>query len=460
MRLIGLAAFAAMVLFAAPAMAAAPAFDPEAATRAWLDTMGPEATARSNRYFEGGYIIAFVGPILSIAISMVMMMLGWAKSVRSGLEKTVKLYFLVALGMALFYQFVSTVLTFPFSYYVGFVREHEFGLSTQDFAHWFTEYLQASAIGLAIGAIAIALLYLIIRATKRTWWIWGTIFAGAFAAVAVMLAPVYIAPIFNEYQPMREGALKVSILQMAQANGVPVNDVLEFDISRQTNRVTANVSGFLDTTRVSLSDTLIERASPGAVRSVMGHEIGHYVLRHVMSILLMLLVLIAITFALANLIFERVSKGERWGVRGVADPAGMPLLFAIISFLGIISMPINNNIVRFHESQADIFGLNASREPDGFAEAALLLSEYRKMEPSALEEWFFYDHPSGYARVRMAMQWKAHEMAAGRYPAGPGGPPAGWRPDFVVMSARPENAPSATVAPAEPAPPASSPAAP
>jgi STE24 endopeptidase len=174
----------------------------------------------------------------------------------------------------------------------------------------------------------------------------------------------------------------------------------------------------------------------------------------------MLLVLIAITFALANVIFSRVSKGERWGVRDVADPAGMPLLFAIISFLGVISMPINNNIVRFHESQADIFGLNASREPDGFAEAALLLSEYRKMEPSALEEWFFYDHPSGYARVRMAMQWKAHEMAAGRYPAGPGGPPAGWRPDFVVMSARPENAPRATVAPADPAPPASSPAAP
>jgi STE24 endopeptidase len=453
MRLIGLAALAATVLFAAPALAAAPAFDPEAATRAWLDTMGPEATARSNRYFEGGYVIDFAGPILSIVISLALMMLGWAKGVRSWLEKTVKFYVLVVLGMALFYQFVSTVLAFPFSYYVDFVREHEFGLSTQDFAQWFTEYLQASAIGLVIGAIAIALLYLIIRATKRTWWIWGTVFAGVFAAIAVMLAPVYIAPIFNTYTPMEQGPLKESILQIAQANGVPADDVMVFDVSRQTNRVTANVSGLFETTRVSLSDTLIQRTSPGAVRAVMGHEIGHYSLHHIMSNLLMLLVVIAITFALANLIFNRMSKGERWGVRDVADPAGMPLLFAIISFLGIVFMPINNNIVRFHENQADIFGLNASREPDGFAEAALLLSEYRKMEPSALEEWFFYDHPSGYARVRMAMQWKAHEMAAGRYPAGPGGPPEGWRPFFVVMSARPENAPRATPPPApEPSP--------
>jgi STE24 endopeptidase len=135
------------------------------------------------------------------------------------------------------------------------------------------------------------------------------------------------------------------------------------------------------------------------------------------------------------------------------------LLFAIITFLGLISMPINNNITRFHENQADIFGLNAAREPDGFAEAAILLSEYRKMEPTPFEEWFFYDHPSGYARVHMAMQWKAHEMAAGRYPAGRGGPPEGWRPDFVVVSERPENAPAAAnPAPAQPEAP--SPAAP
>jgi STE24 endopeptidase len=117
-------------------------------------------------------------------------------------------------------------------------------------------------------------------------------------------------------------------------------------------------------------------------------------------------------------------------------------------------MPINNNITRFHEAQADLFGLNAAREPDGFAEASILLSEYRKMEPSAFEEWFFYDHPSGHARVHMAMQWKAHEMAAGRYPAGPGGPPQGWRPDFVVV----EGAAPTTAAPAPAAaPPAAEP---
>ena len=436
MRLIGLAAFAAALAFAGPALAAALPFDPDEATRQWLATMGPEATERSNRYFEGGYIIQFVGPLITIAISMALMMLGVAKGVRAWLERTVKFYFLVALGMGLFYTLVSTALSFPFTYYVGFVREHEFGLATQTFSEWFVEYLQASAIGLVIGAIAIALLYLIIRATKRTWWLWGTVAAMAFGAVIQIAYPVYFAPIFNSFTPMEDGPLKTDILHMAQASGVPANDVMVFDVSRQSNRVTANVSGFLETTRISLSDTLIDRASPGGVREVMGHEIGHYVLNHTVSILVMAAVLYAIVFALANLLFNRLAKGERWGVRDVADPAGMPLLFAVITFLFTLATPVQNNMIRYHEHQADIFGLNASREPDGFAETALLLSEYRKMEPAPFELWFFYDHPSGYQRIHMAMQWKAHEMAAGRYPMGPGGPPPGWRPDFVVMRDR------------------------
>ncbi|MGD9982421.1 MAG: M48 family metallopeptidase [Hyphomonadaceae bacterium] len=433
MRLIGFAAFAAAIALAGPAFATALPFDPDEATRQWLATMGPEATERSNRYFEGGYIIQFVGPLVSILISFALLAIGWAKGVRSWLEKTVKLYFLVVLGMALFYNLVSTVLTFPLSYWIGFVREHEFGLSTQNFSQWFVEYLQANAIGLVIGSIAIVLLYLIIRALKRTWWLWGTVAAIAFGAVIQIAYPVYLAPIFNTFTPMEQGSLRTDILHMAQANGVPANDVMVFDVSRQSNRVTANVSGFMETTRISLSDTLIQRASTGGVREVMGHEIGHYVLNHTVSILIMGAVLYAIVFALANILFNLMSKGERWGIRDVSDPAGMPLLFAVITFLFTLATPVQNNMIRYHEHQADIFGLNASREPDGFAETALLLSEYRKMEPTPFELWFFYDHPSGYQRIHMAMQWKAHEMAAGRYPMGPGGPPPGWRPDFVVL---------------------------
>jgi STE24 endopeptidase len=168
---------------------------------------------------------------------------------------------------------------------------------------------------------------------------------------------------------------------------------------------------------------------------VMGHEIGHYVLGQIASLIFMLSALFCVVFAVLHYVFRAIVKGERWGVRSLADPAGLPLAAALFTGLMAIATPVTNNIGRFHERQADIFGLHASRAPDGFAETALLLSEYRKMEPTPFEEWFFYDHPSGYARIRMAMQWKAHEIAAGRHPPGSGGPPPGWRPDFVAKQA-------------------------
>ncbi|HVY84244.1 MAG TPA: M48 family metallopeptidase [Caulobacterales bacterium] len=428
------------------AASAAPAFDPDAATRAWIATMGPQAIARSNAYFEGGYWLQFAGAALSIIIAMALMILGWAKGVRAWLEAKVKIYFFVCLLMALFYVVVAQVITFPFDWYVGFVRQHQYGLSNQNFGAWFGEYAISAVISAVLTAFFIAVLYLIVRAAKNAWWIWGAAVTALFLAAQVALFPVYVAPIFNTYTEMPASPLKDDILTMAEANGVPAHNVYVYDRSRQTNSISANVSGLFSTTRVSLADTLLKRCDSGCVRAVMGHELGHYVLNHVASLILMFTVFVAVIFALIHVSFLRLTRNERWGVRALWDPAGLPLVVALATFFGVIATPISNNIVRFHESQADYFGINAAREPDGFAEASLLLSEYRKMEPSPFEEWFFYDHPSGYARIHMAMVWKANQIAAGRLPASAGGPPPGWRPDFVVMHQGAENAPRATAA--------------
>ena len=433
MRRIVCGALALTAALAAPAMAQqALPFDPDEATRAWMATMGAAATARSNAYFEGGYWIQLASTVISVAICALVLALGWARGARAWLEKTVKIKFFVAFGVAVFFTCVSSLLSLPFDFWTGFVREHDYGLSTQTVAAWAGEYGAAFAINLVLTSLIIAVLYMVVRVAKSAWWIWGAGVTVAMFAVVAVAAPVYISPLFNTYTPMADGALRTDLLHMAQASGVPADNVYVFDASRQSNRVTANVSGFLGTTRISLADNLIKRTSPEAVRAVTAHEIGHYVLGHTVSLLTMIAMFIAVLFAALNWSFARLTRGERWGIRGLDDPAGLPLAIALLSVIGTLATPIDNNIIRYNEHQADIFGINAGRAPDGFAEASLLLSEYRKMAPTPLEEWFFYDHPSGYARIHMAMEWKAHEMAAGRYPLGPGGPPPGWKPDFVV----------------------------
>ncbi|MBL8549850.1 MAG: M48 family metallopeptidase [Hyphomonadaceae bacterium] len=424
-----------LTLLAGPAWAQSPPPSPadiDAATQAWIATMGADAIARSNSYFEGKYWIGYAGAALTVAVCALLLVPGWFAGVRGWLEKTLKLKFLVAWGAALAFLLVLSVLTFPFDYWVFFVREHQYGISNQAFGPWLGEYLTNAGLNLVLFPLFLAILYFFVRVAKDAWWVWASAVTALFFAVIVAAAPVFISPLFNTYTPMQEGPLKADILQMAQANGVPAENVFVYDESRQSHRVSANVSGLLGTTRISLADNLLNRVSPEGVRMVTGHEIGHYVLGHVWSLIVALSLFAGALYACVHYAFKAIAKNERWGVRGLSDPAGLPLAFALFVAFAAIATPINNTIIRFHEHQADIYGVNASRAPDGFAETALLLSEYRKMHPSPLEEWFFYDHPSGYTRIHMAMQWKAHEMAAGRLPQSPLGPPDGYKPAFVV----------------------------
>src|SRR4029450_10018799 len=227
---------------------------------------------------------------------------------------------------------------------------------------------------------------------------------------------VFIEPLFNTYDPLTKPEISQPILAMARANEIPVKQVFEVDASRQTTRVSANVSGFLGTTRIALNDNLLKQCTVPEIREVMAHEMGHYVLNHGAKLLNYLGIFVLVRFAFPQILFDCPVRrwGDKWGVRGIADPAGLPLLALIFSTLLFLATPLLNTMVRVTGREADAFGINAAREPDGMAEVALKLGAYRKLNPTPLEEFIFYDHPSGRARIRMAMDWKAANLPAGQ----------------------------------------------
>jgi STE24 endopeptidase len=147
----------------------------------------------------------------------------------------------------------------------------------------------------------------------------------------------------------------------------------------------------------------------------MGHEMGHYVLNHVYKLLIMNAVLYVIGFAFLNwgLGFSLGRWGERWGVRELSDVAVLPLAVLLVSAYFFVLTPVSNTITRTIEFEADMYGLNASQQPDAEANVDVMLAEYRKLDPGPLEEFIFYDHPSGRTRITAAMQWKAeHPQSA------------------------------------------------
>jgi len=395
------------------AAAAAVPFDPEAATRAYLDTLQGAARAKSDAYFEGGYWLPLWGALISVLVYGAMLHFGWAAKWSGWASRITRREWLKPGIFAVPFVLAGTIMFLPWSLYTGYFREHQYGMSNQSLGGWLGEAGISLGVGLVMNIIFFMVIYAVIRKSPKRWWLWGAGAVGVLAAIMIMIGPLFIDPLFNKYTPMREGPVRSEILRIAHEQKIPANDVFVVDASRQTKRISANVAGLGPTVRIALNDNLLNRSNIHGIKAVMGHEMGHYKLGHIQTLLLWLVLMAAVGLFIMWWAAPRILAryGGRWNVRDVRDPASAALLSLLLAILGVPAGILFNSVVRHHESEADAFGLEAAREPDGFAMTAMQLSEYRKIEPAAWEEMIFYDHPSGRTRVRMAMDWKAAHLA-------------------------------------------------
>jgi STE24 endopeptidase len=389
-------------------------FDAESATKAYLDTLQGEARDKSDAYFEGGYWLLLWGTLVAIIADGLFLRFRWSAKIRDFAGRLTSKQWLQPAIYVFPYILVSSAITFPWAVYTQYFREKEYGLMNLGFADWINEQLIILAIDSVMLAILVMMFFAVIRHFPKNWWVLDTVVMSLFMLILITIAPVYIAPLFNDYQEMEASELRDQIVAMAIEKNVPAENIYVFDQSKQHDRISANVSGFANTMRISLNDNLLLRSTHAEVKSVMGHELGHYVLGHVWRLVIVFSLIFGFGFfILAKLIPNLLNKhGNAWGIKSVSDPAVIPLFGIVFSAYFLLITPVTNSLIRINEIEADAFGLEAAKEPDGFANIAMKLSEYRKIEPGTLEEILFFDHPSGAARVRMAMEWKAAHLEA------------------------------------------------
>jgi len=383
-------------------------FDVNAAVEAYLAKMPPARRARSNAYFEGGYWMILWDFLYSVAVMWLLLSFRWSARMRTLAERITRYR---SLQDSLYWiQFIvlTSVLTFPLTVYEGYFREHKYDLLNQTFGPWMRDQLVGLGVAVVLGMILVVPLFWLVRRLGKNWWVWGAGLAIVFLAFVSLIAPVYISPLFNTYKKLENPQIRDPILSMARANGIPATDVYEFDASQQSNRVSANVSGFANTLRISLNDNLLKRCTLPEIETTMGHEMGHYVLNHAYKGFVMLGVVTVVAFAFLNwgINLSLARWGEKWEVRAMTDVAVLPLAMIVLSLFFFVTTPVGNTISRTMEFEADMYGLNAARQPDGEANVDMLLGEYRKLDPSSLEEFIFFDHPSGRTRITAAMRWK------------------------------------------------------
>lgn len=383
------------------------AFDPAVETARYIDSLGPEALQKTANYTTGTHWLMLGGLLVTALVTWIIVRSRLLDRLSTRLQNSG--WGLRAWAICTSFFFLSALISLPWGIYEEWGFERSYGRTSQPLG----DFLAQDAIGILLSSVLGGLFFLgvyaLIRRTGKSWWLWSGGLTAFAAAATILLSPVLIEPMFNEYKPVPEGPVRTALLEMADEANIPHDRVLMFDGSRQSNNFTANVSGVFGSARIAISDVAMKQASLDEVKAVTGHEIGHYVLGHVWRIVFLFAGLAMVGFFLADRMFGRVAS--LFGSQAqVGDPEGLPILLFIVSVLGLLAQPVLNSVTRIGESEADAYSLRTVNLPDALAGALVKTAEYRYPRPSAFEEIAFYSHPSVERRVRRAMDWKAEQL--------------------------------------------------
>ncbi|MDG1683299.1 MAG: M48 family metallopeptidase [Luminiphilus sp.] len=380
------------------------AFDVEAATAAYIDGLGEEALAQAAAYTTGNQWLMLWGLLVSAIITFIIIRTGILAKTADKLSN--RGFVVRVFSISAVFLVVSSLLEMPWSIFSGWWRESQYGRTSQPLMDFLGQGLLALAISVLLVGIFFVAIYAFIQKTKKLWWLWGGAFTGLFTAFLMVVGPTYIAPLFNDYQPVPAGEVRDAVKAMAVEASIPTDRIFMYDGSRQSNNFTANVAGIGGAARIAISDVALDEATLDEVKAVTGHEVGHYVLGHVWDGVLLTIIVVMLSFFIADKAFNRVARlfGAREDIR---DPTTLPVLLFLVSVIGMFTQPVSNTLSRMNETEADHYSYEMVNLPDGMASALVKTAEYRNPRPGILEEWLFYTHPSVERRVRAAMEWKA-----------------------------------------------------
>ena len=309
-------------------------------------------------------------------------------------------------------------LSLPFGLY-SHSLSRRYGLSVQGWGSWFWDWTKGELIGMVLGAILVWLLYVLIRRSPRRWWFYSWLAVQPIIVFLIFLMPVVLDPLFNKFEPLEKNHadLVQAIQKVTSRGGLEINPDRMFLMKASEKVTTANayVTGIGATKRVVVWDTTTQQMTIPQTLFVFGHEMGHYMLHHIAKGLVFTAVLLFVGFWLTfYLIHWALARwGQSWGIRDLADWASFPALMLLASLIGFVAEPVGNTFGRHIEHQADVYGLNITRDinPDYRQTAAQSFQSLGQHSlsypyPSDLMVFWLYDHPDISSRVQYALHFE------------------------------------------------------
>ncbi len=359
--------------------------------------MSEERKGRLASYSQFNHIWRFVSFFIGLGILALILFTGLSARLRDWAKKAKKKFLVVWLFMILLLV-VDYLLNFPFSVYRSFVVESNYGFMNQTFWEWLGEDLLGLGLSAIIGIIPMWFLYQVIS-EYRKWWLVFAIGAIPFVIFFIVIAPVFISPLFNDFVPLKDQQLKTEILDLASRAGIEGSEVFQVDASRQSTKLNAYVTGLFGSKRIVLYDTMINSFTLDEIKFVMAHEMGHYVMHHIWYGVGMVIVFMAlalwITSRTITVVIRRFQR--RIGFDRLSDIASLPLIMIYVTVLMFLFNPAINSISRYMERQSDTYGMDmsgVSGESAAVAFDKLAVYNLSDPDPPAIIEFWFYSHPA------------------------------------------------------------------
>ncbi len=355
--------------------------EPETAKTEGLGETGPvavpEPTEKALAHARGGNWLWLTSELWALLVPGVILFTGFSSKLRDLARRIGRNWFFTIAAYFALFALITFVIDLPLSYFAGFARPHAYGLSNQTFGKWFGDELKGLMVGLIMGGLLLWVPYLLVKKSPRRWWLWTSLLAIPLTAFFMLIAPVVIDPLFNKFGPMKDKALEQQILDLAGRAGIEGARVFEVDKSADTNTVNAYVTGFGGSKRIVLWDTTIAKLAPDELLFVMAHEMGHYVLGHVVKSIFFAAAMILITlYAAYRLQAGLIARfSTRFGFTELSDIASLPLVMLLVGVLSFAVTPVANGYSRWQEHESDRFGLEITKNNHAAATAFVTLQE-------------------------------------------------------------------------------------
>jgi STE24 endopeptidase len=400
---------------AAPAASPAPAAAQSTpATETTEYKLPPDKLAKAKALYELRGKLRIIDTVYSLIVLLAILSLGIAAWYRDWAERVSKYRFVQALIFVPLLMLTLTVLGLPLDAYQHSISR-QYGLSVQGWGSWFGDVLKGELVSLVVLIPAIWFFTRRIQRNPRRWWFYSWMITVPFFIFLIFLSPLVIEPLFNKFEPLDKNnpQLVDAIQKVTQRGGleIPRDRMFLMKASEKVTTLNAYVSGFGPSKRVVVWDTTIQKASTPEALFVYGHEMGHYVLNHIVIGIAAAAVGLFIGFYLLYVISNwGLSRfQQRWHLRELSDWAAVPMLLLIFSIMSTLGQPIGNAISRQLEHNADIYGLevthgiNANSQEAG-AHAFQVLGELSLSypDPSDFVVFWYADHPPIRDRVPFA----------------------------------------------------------